>query len=291
MVKTNVKYITKLAAVVALTLASTLPAFADDPFAPPVPNAPNPAITTPPPTVPPPRADMTVTDPILIGYRLGYTIYIPRYRILALDKHIEMLRDTSQAEASIAIPRLDRMASLTRYAERMGLQEAIGELKALDAPDGAYSDISHALGILDQPLYTAATAQASADRDPNTGQIVNQTDAPTVRILATLDEADAILPQTNGRLEIWLKLSHGSDALWGMHLGELAASLSSAQLSTADVAQLGIVPNIRDHEPSNCPPAVKQAIELLMAKMMKQQINEDVATQAANLIHSAYPDF
>jgi len=225
-------------------------------------------------------ADAAPLGQIAIGYRLGWTLSSPKYKVVALDKAIETLASIPKgSETKALLDRLVRLADSTRVSELSALRAAIGQLKEMGAPAACYANVNTAIDSLSQPLDTHATAEVSREKDPQ-----------ILRIMATLDESDSLLPKSWSRIVIWLKLTHSVNAVWGFHLGELARSLQAAAAGSADIAALDLVADLRKQRPDNCPAAVTNALDLLDRKMKHSEVNLEIENEVAVAIEQAYPE-
>lgn len=224
------------------------------------------------------NADAGPSDQIAIGYRLGWTLSSPKYKVVALDKAIENLASTPKGpETKALLDRLVRISDSTRNSELSALRAGRGQLKEMGAPVGCYTSVSKAIESLSHPLDTHATAEISRETDPQ-----------ILRIMATLDESDSLLPKSWGRIVIWLKLTHSANAVWGFHLAELSRSLQAAAAGSADIAALELVFELRKQRPDNCPIAVVNALDLLDRKMNHSEVNLEVENEVAIAIEQAY---
>jgi len=221
---------------------------------------------------------MSVKDPITVGFRLGYTLTMPQYAILGLDEQIQTLRDIPDGPAATqTIGRLARMATGIRQVEYRALQEGNAELLKLGAPQGVSADESSALALLCVPLDTQPTADASKESDP-----------ATVKILATIEEADRILPKSWSRVTIWLKFGNSPDAAWGFHLGQLTASLRVSEVASAHVADLELVDDLRRTAPASEPKPVHDALDDLAKAMRRKAVNQELLAATQKVIDTAY---
>jgi hypothetical protein len=224
-------------------------------------------------------ADLRGDSDIRIGYELGWTLSAPKYKVLILDKNIQGLASTPKgAQSKAFVKQLVKLGQDTRMSELSALRAALRMLKEMGAPSGSYMQINAAIESLSLPLDTKATAEVSREQDPE-----------ILRLLATLDESDSLLPKHWTRLVIWLKLAHSESSAWGFHLGELSSSLQAASACTPNIAALELVAGLRKHEPSDCPRSVHDALDLIASKMNQSDVNQENEQQAAVAIEQAYP--
>jgi hypothetical protein len=222
---------------------------------------------------------MTVTDPVTVGHRLGYLLSTPQYSVLALDIQIQSLKSMADGpESQATITRLARLASSVRSVELRSLREAVAELSALGAPPGSYADLVLAIDELVRPLDTTAVSAASKETDP-----------ATLAVLATLEESDRLIPKSWARIMIWLKVANGQDGLWGYRLGRLASSLKLAGISSPNVADLGLVRDLRNTMPKKAPRNVRDALDKLDSQMKRKEVNFERLGDAEKAIASSYP--
>lgn len=219
-----------------------------------------------------------VSDPSNQAYFLGWALATPRCKILMLDKQVETLKELpSDPPPRAAIDRLDRMADACRRSQRAALEDAVGHLKRLGAPDSTYADAVQAAAVLSGSIDTAETAKVSKEIDP-----------AIVRILATMDESDRVIPRTWSRLAIWLKLTHSPAALWSFRLGQLSASLAAARTVSPDIASLDLVDNLYKDRPADCPKDVSAGLRELRDAMSHRSVTQDVEGQVADAIAKCY---
>jgi hypothetical protein len=199
------------------------------------------------------------SDPIVLGARIGYSLWASKYALYRLDKEIETLSRTPKGDPTTQmITRLDRLGVATRITENSYLSQGFSALGAIGAPPTVMSEIQDVLSTLSKPLQTKSTEEASKESDP-----------AIVRILAVIDESDRILPSSWTRARIWLKLSRGTDCAWGYDVGMLMCQLRAASSTDPLTVNIDLARMLLKNAPATASPDVKAAL----AELIDQEKN------------------
>jgi len=111
-----------------------------------------------------------------------------------------------------------------------------------------------------------------------------------VRILATIEESDRILPKSWDGLTVWLKIAHSSEAIWGYKLGQIRASIRPKSDDMAHIVNLGLFSEISATIPEDAPPEVAGAFAKLSSQMDRHMVdNKAIKEFAAVLDKSLSP--
>lgn len=186
------------------------------------------------------------------AYDLGRLMQEPVISVLYLDAKLKDLANyKSDADASAAIVADAKIADTTRTSEAVAYGDAAKLLTRMSAPPGVIAACKSAQQTVTGELQVTSDA-AKAASDP-----------VTKRIIATLDEADAIRPD-NSNLLPWLKLSRGADALWAFHLGQFAVGLdNSLDLSAPSMYQPELLGTLSHNTPGDLPPTLAAVLDNL----------------------------
>jgi hypothetical protein len=103
-----------------------------------------------------------------------------------------------------------------------------------------------------------------------------------------IDEAESTVPNDNGVLTAWVKISQGADGEWAYHLGQLQASIETLKLKHCTPAILNVADSLAKHAPSGTPQDIVSALKLVAHDNNSKHINQKDIDILLNAVGNSY---